>query len=207
MLSEVKKLKISEHKVEDENTSILEEIIELERSDNVKEERLPTTISSTLVGVCLDAKHPTLQGRVLVEWKTSSRGDYRRWLPTLMSVTVRKGDTVLLSAPENWPEPVVIGVLDGFALRPSEKKVEKASLDLEKDESISVYAVTGDKILEVFYEDTGPVVRLMKEDIEVEMPGKGRISARSVNIEAKTGDVRIKASEDVKIQGEVVKLN
>ncbi len=207
MVREANKLGEKEYETENKNVLILEEIIGLQRSERreIKKDQAPEF--SSLVGTCLDAKHPALQGRVLVEWKVKSGESYRKWIPTLMGVTVRKYDRVLLSAPENWAEPVVIGVLDGFALRPPKEKLEKASLDLERDESITVYAANGEKILEVFYEESGPVVKLMKEDVEVEMPGKLRLSAKSVNIEAKTGDVKIKASDDVKIEGEVIKLN
>ncbi|HEC30859.1 MAG: hypothetical protein DRG59_01340 [Deltaproteobacteria bacterium] len=196
-----------EYGTEDKNLLILEEIIGLQRSKRKETRKDQVPEFSTLVGTCLDAKHPALQGRVLVEWKIKSGESYRKWIPTLMGVTVRKCDRVLLSAPGNWTEPVVIGVLDGFALRPPKEKIERASLELERDESITVYAANGEKILEVFYEGSGPVVKLMKEDVEVEMPGKLRLSAKSVNIEAKTGGVKIKASDDVKIEGEVIKLN
>ncbi len=207
MLSRARNIERKVREDKREKVSILEEIICARTSTGRKTEEPTRENSSTMVGMCEKTKHPTLQGRVLVHWEDRSGNKLEKWLPTLQGVTVRERDRVLLVCPGNWLEPVVVGVIDGFALRPARERLEKAALELERDESISVYAANGEKIIEIFNEDSGPVVKLLKEDVEVEMPGNLKISAKSVKIEAKTGDVKIRASEDVKVEGEVIHLN
>ena len=71
--------------------------------------------SIALVGLCVDDRHPSLAGRVLVR-TADGAGERERWLATLAHLPVRREDRVLLLQPGNWPEPLVVGVIDG--LRP-----------------------------------------------------------------------------------------
>src|SRR5690348_3485617 len=74
-----------------------------------------------LIGECVDARHPSLQGRVLVKF-TISGHEQTRWLAKLQGLPVRVGDRVLMLCPGNsfdhGPEWIVTGVVDGFATRP-----------------------------------------------------------------------------------------
>ncbi len=198
--------KVQVNKEEKENVTRFEDFLPGQRLSKYPTAAIPAG-SSCVVGECVENKHPYLQGRALVSWRDSNGKRLEKWLPVLCGTTVRVSDRVLLMSPENWPEPIIVGVVDGFALRPEKERVDKVSLELERDESVSVVTSNGEKLLEVFYEDSGPVVKLLKEDVQVEMPGNLRLCARSINLEAKTGEVVIKASEDVKIEGEVVHLN
>ncbi|CAN98205.1 hypothetical protein predicted by Glimmer/Critica [Sorangium cellulosum So ce56] len=159
-----------------------------------------------LVGECLDARHPTLAGRLLVRW-TTSRGALERWLPSLHGLAVRAQDRVLVSQPSNWPEPLVTGVVDGFALRPEPPLAEAARLTLHGDEALRVAAADGKPLVEVFASETGPVIRLMTEDADIELKGALRISARSIDLVARQGEVRVNAADDVIVQGENIHLN
>jgi hypothetical protein len=69
----------------------------------------------TVVGECLDTRHPSLAGRVLVHWSLYTGPGGSAWLPTLHGIPVCAGDRVLLTQPSNAPEPIVLGVIDGFA--------------------------------------------------------------------------------------------
>ena len=69
----------------------------------------------TVVGECLDARHPSLAGRVLVHWSLYTGPGGSAWLPTLHGIPVCAGDRVLVTQPSNAPEPIVVGVIDGFA--------------------------------------------------------------------------------------------
>ncbi len=155
-------------------------------------------------GECIETEHPTLMGRVRIRWQTKEWQE--KWLPTLHGITVRRGDRVMILSPANWIEPFVIGVVDGFAQRPEIQRIP-ASIKLEKDESIRVTTAEDEQLLEIYYEDAGPVVKLLKDDVELDLKGELRLSAKSIELNAKRGEARIKAVDDVVIDGENVKVN
>ncbi|HLA63415.1 MAG TPA: hypothetical protein VK610_03250 [Rhodothermales bacterium] len=159
-----------------------------------------------VVGECVDAAHPTLRGRVRVRWETS-QGVAERWVPTLQNLPVRVADRVLLVHPGNHDEPVVVGVLDGFARRPEPERAETARFTLQRDEAVRVEGADGQPLVELFQSDAGPVVRLLQADVNVELPGALRISAEQIALRARAGTVEIEASDDVNVRGEVVNLN
>lgn len=160
-----------------------------------------------LVGQVMDTEHPTLRGRVLVRMATPSGDTDERWLPTLQGLAVRELDRVLVTQPTNWPEPVVTGVIDGFARRPEIRRDSKAALELLGDESVRVLSHDGSELVEVFQGEEGPVVRLLQADVNLELEGRLRISAKSLLFEARVGEARIEAKEDVVLRGEGVRLN
>jgi hypothetical protein len=62
-------------------------------------------------------------------------------------------------------------------------------------------------LVEVFQTDDGPVVRVLNTDAGVELPGKLRLAADSIELEAGAGPIKIKASDDVIVNGEMIHLN
>ena len=166
-------------------------------------------VPACLVGECTDDEHPTLLGRVRVRWTEPHRGGEAReqWLACLHGVTVRRRDRVLLQLPDNWPEPIVAGVVDGFAMRPEARRLPGPTVDLRGDESVRVRGQDGQQLLEIYQEEGGPVVRLLDPDLDLELPGELRIRAEQISLEATRGDVELKASDDVNVQGEMIHLN
>jgi len=159
-----------------------------------------------VVGECSEACHPTLYGRVLVRWDALG-ASLERWLPTLHAMPVRAGDRVLLAQPSNWSEPVVTGVLDGFAQRPSVARSEAARITLEPDETVRVASADGTPLLEVYRSEAGPTVRLLSDDIHLDLPGALRIEAKSVQLIARQGGLRLSATDDVVLSGETINFN
>lgn len=184
--------------------SPLEEM--LERTEAVSP-FAPTGESGSLVGEIVDVRHPTLRGRVRVRWQDLEGQTFEKWLPTLHGIPVRAADRVLLIRAANWPEPVVTGVIDGFARRPEPDRDTAARLELQRDEAIRVQSASGEDLVEVFEDERGPVIRLLKEDVDLDLPGKLRVRATSIELEAKEGQARIKASDDVVVVGETIHLN
>lgn len=168
---------------------------------------LPSGTAGCLVGECIDPRHPALVGRVRVRWPTPEGGTEERWMPTLQGLPVREGDRVLVMQPSNWNEPVITGVLDGFARRPEVPKEEAARLELQRDEAVRVAASDGTPLLEAFQGEQGPVVRLLHDDIDLEMPGALRIKAASIALRAERGATHLEAHDDVIVRGENVHLN
>lgn len=167
--------------------------------------RLPT--SAPIVGECVRTDHPTLTGRALVRIPESGGSAVELWLPTLMGLAVRPADRVLVLVPANHAEAVVVGVLDGFALRPEPRRETSASIALQPDERLVVTAANGQELLEIHLSSKGPVVRLLQPDVDVDVPGALRVRAQSVRLEAKTGGVQVQAQDDVVLRGETIKLN
>lgn len=165
------------------------------------------TPGEALVAVCVDNRHPSLAGRVLVRWAMPSGGETSAWAPTLHGMAVREGDRVLLVQPVNAPEPIVTGVVDGFAARPEAPRGTGARLDLHGDEAVRIMSTDGTPLVEVFQGKAGPVVRLLAEETNLDLPGDLRVSARSVALIARSGEMKITARDDVVVVGETINLN
>lgn len=163
--------------------------------------------SGPRVGEVLDARHPTLSGRVQVRMTDESGGSDERWLPTLQGLPVRAHDRVLVTQPANWQEAVVVGVLDGFARRPEVARGTGARLELEGDEAVRVVARDGTALVEVFQGPAGPVVRLLQADVDLELEGRLRVTAQSLRLAAREGEARLEAADDVVLRGQAVRLN
>lgn len=162
---------------------------------------------SCAVAECVDDRHPTLTGRVRVRIVDPSGHTEERWVPTLQGLPVRVADRVLMIRPGNAEEWIVTGVVDGFAARPKSEKQAAARLELKPDESVQVVSANGVPLVEVSQGQQGAVVRLLEPDVRVEMAGKLAIAAQEVSIEATRGQVKVKATDDVVVQGEIVRLN
>ncbi len=172
------------------------------------EQTLFTDVSfrANLVGQCIADDHPQQLKRVRVRWLADG-DEQEAWVPTLRRLAVRRGDQVLLSRPANWPEPIVVGVLDGFPRRDELERVEAARIDLRSDEAVRVAGVNGAPLLELFESEEGPVVRLLQEDTQLELAGALRISAREIALSAREGPIEIDTPDEVIVKGENIYLN
>lgn len=167
----------------------------------------PPRREGTWVGSCTDATHPVLRGRVLVRWDDGAGRAQSQWLPTLTSLAVRVGDRVLCTTPTNFDEPVVTGVLDGFTPRPEVPTRAGATLALKPDEHLAITDEAGTPLVEVRTGANGPVVKLLHAATTVELPGTLTLRADALELAARTGDVRIEARADVRVNGDHIRLN
>jgi len=167
----------------------------------------PRRHEGTWVGTCTDATHPVLRGRVLVRWDDGAGRAQSQWLPTLTSLAVRVGDRVLCTAPTNFDEPVVTGVLDGFTPRPEVPTRAGATMALKCDEHLAITDDAGTALVEVRTGANGPVVKLLHAATTVELPGTLTLRADALELAARTGDVRIEARGDVRVNGDHIRLN
>jgi hypothetical protein len=188
--------------IEPRGLSPLDEVVEATRARSLG----PPPSTGPLVAECVDARHPVLAGRVRVRW-CEAGVEQEGWLPTLQALVVRVGDRVLVQRAMNWPEPLVVGVVDGFAHRPDPPRHEAARLTLERDEALRITTPEGEPLVEVARGERGPVVRLLRPDVEVELAGALRVSAAAIELRAREGEVRVEASADVCVVGENVNLN
>jgi len=167
----------------------------------------PPALAGPLVGECVNDRHPVLLGRYLVRYPIPEGGEAEKWLAGLHGSAIRTGDRVLLVQPGNWPEPIISGVVDGFAHRPEVPTSDAAKFSLKPDEIVRVESERGIGLVEVRQGATGPVMRFLNEDVQLELPGKLGITAKSIDLRSTLGGVDITATDDVTIRGEVVKLN
>ena len=164
-------------------------------------------VPRTFVGTVTNATHPTLRGRVEVRWVDVAGVAHQTWMPALYAMPIREHDRVLITRAENFDEPIVTGVVDGFALRPEIEKSTAAKMEIRRDEVVRVDDSNGKPLLEIHASDKGPVLKLLNEDVHLEVPGKFSVSAKSIALEARLGDARIEAHDDVIVSGEEIKLN
>ncbi len=167
---------------------------------------LAATSGDPLVAEVMNAKHPTLTGRALLRWQARS-GVQETWVAALRGLSIRTGDRVLVIQPSNWDEPLIVGVIDGFARRPRPSREHAATIDLLPDQAVCVRDGQGRPLVEVAQAETGVELRLLSERTAFELDGELAIAAKSVNIRAREGEAKLTASDDVVIEGENVHLN
>ena len=176
------------------------------RATEARQERRQAAAEGSIVGECVDDRHPTLTGRVCVQWSDGA-DPVERWVPTLQGLSVRVADRVLLTQPVNFDEPIVTGVLDGFTRRPEPAREPAASLELKRDETVRVAGADGQTLIELYQDEAGPVVRLLETDVNLELPGAFRLKASRIELEAARESVDIQANDDVNVEGEMINLN
>ena len=188
-------------------TPLLEEVLEEMATTPPEPPARSLRPLETVIAECVDAAHPSLVARVLVRWSWPSGGTTSAWIPTLHGLPVREGDRVLVTQPSNAPEPIVLGVVDGFAARSEPARSAAARVELQRDEAVRVTSVDGVPLVELFQGEGGPVVRLLAPDVSLELPGALQLSAKSVDIVAREGELKLKARDDVLVEGETINLN
>lgn len=162
---------------------------------------------AALVGKCDDDDAATTEGRYLVSYRDAAGQAGRGWLASLRGVRVHRGDLVLMLWPQNWPEPVISGVLVGVCDQEGRPGRSAPAVVLAEGETLKVQTPSGTPLVEIAAGPEGPVVRLGQPDVRVEMPGRLAIQAESISLEAGAGDLRIHARDDVVVRGEKVRLN
>jgi hypothetical protein len=175
--------------------------------------------SGMLVGECLDTHHPHLPRRILVRVRDESGTPISAWLPTLAELRVRPGNKLLLGKPDNWPEPVVLGVLGGVdalasgpdsSARPgpaTEPEPSDPQLRLGQGETLQVTGPEGQLLLTLTATATGPVVTLLQSNVAIDMPGVVRIGADRIELVAREGGVDIRADGDTVVRSRTIRLN
>ncbi len=159
---------------------------------------------SAFVGFCVEERHPSLAGRVLVRVAESS-GTREVWVATLAHLPVRREDCVLLLQPANWPEPLVVGVVNGLRER-TRASHAAAALTLKDDQTLEIRDPDGTPLLAIAPSASGPVLRLARADQRLEVAGRLVLAADAISLAAR-GEVSVDAGGDVVVTGEEIKLN
>ena len=80
-------------------------------------------------------------------------------------------------------------------------------MTLLRDESLKILTENGTPLVEVRRDDSGPVVRLLTKETSLDVPGELRINAHRIVMNATSGNACIAASDDVIVNGEMIRLN
>ena len=151
--------------------------------------------------------HPVTPGRVLVEGLHSDGTLFESWLSALQSLVLRAGDRVTIQHPSNYPEPIINGVLDSVDTKPVMARETGAELSLQSDETLRVNDRTGAPLLDIMQSDSGPIVQLYASMSALDMTGTFKLTADAVEIDARQGEMKLAASGDIHVDGEVINLN
>ena len=166
-----------------------------------------TTDAQTVLAKVLADRHPSLDGRVRIEWEEA--GECRAaWALSIRGVAPRPRDSVLVALPGNGAEPVVTGILD--RLHPEAEPLCERGPDLrvEEGEALRVEGPDGTPWLEVSRgsDGGGPRLRFLVEPEGLDMPGVLRLAADMIELSARC-EIRIEAEGDTLVRGETVQLN
>jgi hypothetical protein len=172
--------------------------------------------AGTLIGECLDTHNPHLPGRVLVRARTDDGTLAHAWLPMLAQLRVRAGSRVLLSKPNNWAEPVVIGALTG--LDPASESATTSEADassgddprlrLEPGQTLVITGPTGQPLIRVGATDSGePHIQLLGAGASIDVDGCLRIGADRIELESRAGGIDLRTDGDAIVRGRVIRLN
>jgi hypothetical protein len=164
----------------------------------------------TLVGECVDTHNPHLPRRVLVRTRDQDGTPVTAWLPILADLRVRAGHKVLLSKPENWPEPVVIGALEGLDQGDEGRATSVdggPELRLEQGQAIMIADPAGQPLLELQATADGPRIVLLRADLSIDALGCLRFGAQRIELHAREGGVDIRTDGDAVVRGRVIRLN
>ncbi|ABB11694.1 hypothetical protein [Burkholderia lata] len=165
--------------------------------------------SSTMIGEVTDTHHPDAMGLIRVKWTVQDDVTHERWLECVADVKPRIGDRVLLQSPANWPEYLIAGLLarKGHG-EPVEPVVEPAmALSLETDKCVQIADASGCPLLQVRASPDGPVVTLLNRNVNIEVAGKLRLSAQTLELEGGRGGVDIRTEADTVVRSRYVRLN
>ena len=169
--------------------------------------RKPTSGLLPLIGTCLDTTHPTLHGRCLVFWIDATGLHHQEWLPCLQDIKPKQYDRVLLQQPANWFEPVICGILDGLKGPVDHEPVPGPSLRLDRNKALHIQDSEDNPILQIEQGEAGPTLRLLNDDVNIEIKGRLRLAARDIQLAARRGEINLQAKDDVRVQGEMIHLN
>ncbi len=159
-----------------------------------------------LVAEVIVETHPVLDGRVLVAGKDANEQQFELWLPCLAGLDIKAQDKVMLQRPGNTDEAVVTGILESSQLD-RRQAGSSQSLDLALNQSVTINDHHGRALVDVVSGEDGPIVQLHVPMAELDVQGTLRLEADSLELKARQGEMSLSASGDIRVDGEMIKLN
>jgi hypothetical protein len=162
-------------------------------------------LRSQWVGACLDVQESE-SGRLVIVSGDGVEDPEEIEAECLDHVQPAPGDRVLLIHPDGCERPVVIGTIAAHAQ--AVPLALPSGYTLEPEASVlRLRAPDGRIVLEIEASGPVPIIRPADTDLELDLSGRLRVAARSIELRSKLGDVIIGANDDVIVQGERIRLN
>lgn len=158
-------------------------------------------IDGAKLGLCVE--QADIDDRYLVQW-TDSEGIQERYLPCLDHVKPQIDDRLLLLQPDNGEDAIIVGVLKGMGEKTD--RVSRSAIQPGR-QGVRVLSHNGTPLVELRQGAKGPTLRLLNDDVDMEVAGELQIKAGSIALAAQQGDVKIEANDEVIIKGEMILLN
>ena len=151
--------------------------------------------------------HPVMSGRVLVAGTDERGRSFEEWLPCLEGLSIRAKDKVVIQRPANSQEALVTGVVESRHRQARQQSRVGGELTLGKDECMRINDYNGDALLDIVAGESGPSIQLHRSLGELDVPGSFRLVADSLDFKARRGEMTLAASGDIRVDGEMIKLN
>lgn len=81
------------------------------------------------------------------------------------------------------------------------------TLQLEPHQSLRIVDHTGRPLLDIAWDEAGPVLQLANGDATLDVTGKLRMHADTIEMIARDGEMKMLAKDDVVLRGEKIRLN
>lgn len=168
---------------------------------------------ASLLGTCLCPFHPDRQGLCEVRFEKPDGTMRQEWLQYIDGIALRENDSVLLITPRGSDAPIVVGRLAGAETHlswefPSGHKLIVGKQGQTNETcSIRLEMSDGRTALEIDLHGKVPTVRLPDKDLSLDLEGRLKIAARSIDLVSKLGNVNVKANDDFKVTAERIWLN
>ncbi len=163
--------------------------------------------AATWIGRCLQAHDPEHPGKSLVGYVDERGALAERWLDQLGHAAPAVGDEVLLTTPRNRSAPLVIGRLGTGPVDPLHLPGGYQLQVDDKRRRATLLRPDGTLAMELDLAGDAPILQLPEEDLALEIAGRLSISAGSIELVSTDGEVRVEASEDVRVRGKRIWLN
>ena len=195
---------------DDSGCSLLEEIISKE-PQATKHEIKPRSSAhpgdrEPIIGTCIGSSNPANPSRVLIEWQSSGR-HHVEWLPCVRSITPTEGDEVLLLYLRNRELPVVTELMGVSGEDEWTHPQAGGRLILRPEDTITIVTSAGRPLIEICQNENGPVVRIANKNTQISVDENLSISAKSIELSATQGEVKVTSTDDVVIAGKLIRLN
>lgn len=159
-----------------------------------------------LIAEVIVETHPVMAGRVLVKGADAAGQMFEDWLPCLQGLNITAKDRVLIQRPCNAPEPLITGIVE--SMHAQRKQFSSAqTLTLNENESLTINDHLGRALIDIAAGVDGPSIKLHASLAELDVEGALRLEADSLEFKARQGEMQLSASGDIKVDGEIIKLN
>ena len=172
-----------------------------------QESKLVMNPGDTLVADVVVETHPVLNNHILVSGVDATGVTFEQWLTHVCGVVIRAGDKVLLQRPADIDQPLVTAVVESSQRGATTSRAIGEALQMQADEVLRINDHHGKPLLEVFSGESGPELKLHHELSELDVEGSFKLKADSLELNARQGEMTLAASGDIKVDGEMIKLN